>query len=178
MSSRLPGTTIEAELSTGAAERALTPLFYSGGLVLSQVSLITGLEGYIIQNWVKRQFLPPPVRKKYSRRQLCRILCINVLKDTFTLEQTATLLGYINGVLADESDDLIDDSLLYTYFVDCLAETGDTKSVIERVTRDYTSPNPDADGRLFQVLEIMLTAYEAQRVRGLALEQFSRLDSK
>ncbi|MDR0862142.1 MAG: DUF1836 domain-containing protein [Oscillospiraceae bacterium] len=182
----LPGTTIQTELASGAAERILTPMFYSGGLVLSQVSQITGLEGYIVQNWVKRKFLAPPQHKKYSRRQLCRLLFINVLKDCFTLDQAALLLGYINGVLSDDSDDLIDDSVLYGYFVDCIAALGaaspmrldGTQDVIARVTADYSNPNPSAGKRLSQVLDVMLAAYEARHVMELAAERFAQLDLK
>jgi hypothetical protein len=79
--SKLPGTTVDIELSAGIADLILTPMFYSGGLVLSQVSRLTGLEGHVIQNWVKRGYLAPPQKKKYSRSQLCRILNINILKD-------------------------------------------------------------------------------------------------
>jgi hypothetical protein len=184
----LPGTAISAPLTCGAADRLLTPLFSGGGLVLSQVSQLTGLEGYIIQNWIKRKYLAPPERKKYTRRQLCRILNINVLKDCFTLEQTAALLSYLNGILTDESDDLIDDSLLYAYFTDCLAGLAElgaesdpgeqARAVIARVIADYRGPHPGAPARLALVLEIMLTAHEAQQTRRRALALFGHMDYK
>jgi hypothetical protein len=178
---KLPGTTVDIGLAPGAADRLLTPLFSGGGLVLSQISRLTGLDGYIVQNWVRRKFLPPPTHKKYTRRQLCRILNINVLKDCFTLEQTAALLGYLNGVLTDEDDDLIDDSLLYSYFVDCLAASpppGADREVIPRVIEAYRGPYPGAKTRLTLVLEIMLTAHEAKMARQRALELFGHLDEK
>ncbi|MDR3207804.1 MAG: DUF1836 domain-containing protein [Oscillospiraceae bacterium] len=182
----LPGTTVETALTPGAADRLLTPMFLSGGLVLSQVAQLTGLEGYIIQNWIKRKFLAPPQHKRYTRRQLCRVLSINVLKDCFSLDHTAALLGYINGVLDDESDDLIDDSLLYAYFVDCLAalsdvgqtEPGRVTQAIDEVTAGFQSPNPIASRRLRLVLEIMLTAYESLQVKQRALALFAQMEAE
>jgi len=182
----LPGTTIEVVLAPGAADRQLTPLFSCGGLVLSQVCQLTGLEGYTVQNWIKRKFLSPPVKKKYTRCQLCRIFNINLLKDTFTLEQAVTLLGHIdNGSLNDTSGDLIDDSRLYAYLVDCLAELNSsdrldinrTGEIVRAVTADYQSPNRGSDIRLRLVLEIMLTACQAQQIHRRALEMFVRLDN-
>ena len=41
--------------------------------MLSQVTQVTGLEPYIIQNWVRRGFLAPPKQRKYTRRQLDKI---------------------------------------------------------------------------------------------------------
>lgn len=61
----IPGTTL-----TGQREEAdrigeqFQALFLAGGLSLSQVSAITGLEPYTVQNWVKRRLLPPPESKK------------------------------------------------------------------------------------------------------------------
>lgn len=74
-------------------------------------------EPYTVQNWVKRGFLQPPRGKRYDMEQVCRILNINLLKGALTLEQSRQLISYINGDLTDESDDLIDDTLLYFYFV-------------------------------------------------------------
>jgi DNA-binding transcriptional MerR regulator len=182
---QLPGTTIEAVLDPGAADRQLTPMFSCGGLVLSQVCQLTGLEGHTIQNWIKRKFLSPPAKKKYTRNQLCRILNINLLKDTFTLEQAVTLLGYINGNFDDTGDDLIDDSQLYAYLVDCLAalncsdqiDLSRTGEIVRAVTTDYRSPHRSAEIRLWLVLEIMLTACQAQQIHRRALEMFGRLNN-
>ena len=110
----LPGTVLEADQQEAEHVQALLqPMFLAGGMVLSQVSSITGLEPYIIQNWVKRGYLQPPRGKRYDMEQVCRILNINLLKGALTLEQSCQLISYINGDLTDESDDLIDDTLLY-----------------------------------------------------------------
>ena len=182
---KLPGATIEVVLAPGVADRQLTPLFSCGGLVLSQVCQLSGLEGYTVQNWIKRKILTPPVKKKYSRYQLCRIFNINVLKDTFTLEQASTLLGCINGNLNNTIDGVIDDSRLYTYLVDCLAELNYSDLIdlnrigetVRAVTADYCNSHQGSEIRLRMVLEIMLTACQAQQIHHRALEMFRRMDN-
>ena len=69
MAKTLPGTTIAVDWNRPEeAETLLNSLFLAGGLMLSQVASLTGLEPYVIQNWVRRGFvaraqavLPPPV---------------------------------------------------------------------------------------------------------------------
>lgn len=180
---KLPGTTVDINITAGIADLILKPMFYSGGLVLSQVSQLTGLEGYVIQNWIKRGYLAPPKKKKYSRSQLCRILNINILKDIFTLDQTSQILSYINGVLTDDSDDMIDDSNLYAYFIDCLAalqeiESDEPNDVIPEVTRTFQSDIPSAESRLKEILRVMITAYKAHLLSQQALELYAELDYK
>ena len=103
----IPGTVLQAPRQEAERiEDVFSSMFLAGGIVLSQVSAITGLEPYTVQNWVKRGFLVPPVRKRYTLRQLCRIININMLKAALPMEEICGLLGYINGHLNDESDDL------------------------------------------------------------------------
>ena len=84
----LPGTTLTVEREDAKFnEQQFTSMFFGGGIVLSQVSAITGLEPYTVQNWVKREFLPPPDHKRYNMNQLCRIININMLKKVLPMEQ-------------------------------------------------------------------------------------------
>ena len=107
----IPGTTLtDKRANADHVEELFRPMFLAGGMVLSQVSSVTGLEAYTIQNWVKRGFLAAPKNKKYDLEQVCRIITINMLKGTLTLEQICSLMTYINGCMTDESDDLVDDS--------------------------------------------------------------------
>lgn len=79
---RIPGTVLEIQRENAdSIEEMFSSMFLAGGIVLSQVSNITGLEPYTVQNWVKRGFLSSPQRKRYSLNQLCRILQINMLKS-------------------------------------------------------------------------------------------------
>ena len=143
---------------------------------MSQVSSVTGLEPYTIQNWVKRGFLTPPVKKKYSCRQLCRILNINMLKSALPMEKICGLLGYINGVLDDESDDTIDDSQLYFAFArlvsSCsIGQIGDGSQVdalMEKCLADYREPVPGAKKRVKEVLQVMLLAWGSSQLQAQA----------
>ena len=181
----LPGTVIEADMNRpSAADALLSPLFLTGGLMLSQVSQLTGLEPYVIQNWVKRGFVSPPDKKKYSRRQFSRILIINMLKDSLQLDTICRLLSYINGHLDDESDDIIDDARLYLYIVRLSAllcerrTAGDVeiRSWCEEVLADYSEPYPGAKERVCRGLHVILTAYGASLLRQQALVLLSGLD--
>ena len=165
MVTHFPGTRMEVipEQSKvkDIASNIIGNIFTAGGLVLSQVCSLTGLEYYIIQNWVKRGFLSPPVKKMYSKRQFCRIVIINALKDTMQIDQIVKMLSYINGVLADESDDLIDDSELYNYFVNVtFADDGETppEAIVENAITDYKEPAEGAKERLKKVLLVMYYA--------------------
>ncbi len=178
-----PGTTIEVGPSQrGTADSAselLNNIFAAGGLVLSQVSSLTGLEYYIIQNWVKRGFLSPPVKKQYTKRQFCRIAIINILKETLQIDQSVRLLSYINGVLSDESDDLVDDSELYNYYVNLVfSDDGKTppEEMVKKTLKNYEEPIPGAAKRLAKVLLVMYYAGLAAKNAELCHELLYELE--
>lgn len=178
----IPGTVlrIRREDADGVEER-FSSMFLAGGMVLSQVASITGLEPYTIQNWVKRGFLPPPEHRKYSIGQLCRILNINMLKSTLSLETICGLLGYINGKLDETSDDIIDDAELYFLFVRLAARAKQLEEpaawdlAMEDALRDYREPVPGARKRIEKALQIMLVAWLAGRARQRAEQMLLEL---
>ena len=179
----IPGTvlTIRRE-DADRIDQQFRNMFLGGGMVLSQVAEITGLEPYAIQNWVKRGFLSPPVRKKYSATQLCRIINITMLKNVLPMERICGMLSYINGHLDDDSDDIIDDSKLYFMFVRLAAhyrsmhdEMG-RESLIRQVLRDYVEPVPGAKDRVANVLRIMLTAWAAAQLRQSAEQMLKEIE--
>lgn len=174
----LPGTTIQTSLDKhDVAQRILNNIFATGGLVLSQVSQLTSLENHVIQNWVKRGFLTSPIGKRYSKDQFCRIVVINMLKETLRLDTVAGMLSYINGVLTDKSDDIIDDSDLYNYYVNLLVEINklgisngfvDQKTLNEALSEllaDFKEVYPGAKKRLQKVLAVMSTAHTSAMLR-------------
>ena len=178
----IPGTTLEGLRSNADRTDGLfQSLFLAGGLTLSQVASITGLEPYTIQNWVKRGFLSPPRNKRYDMEQVCRIIIINMLKGALPLEQICSLISYINGSLTDESDDTIDDAALYFKFVSLAARArhiGGSKEwgeAIDEVMSDYEEPIPGAKMRIVKVLRIMLTAWIASRLVLEAQQQITDL---
>ena len=179
---RIPGTVLEIQRENAdGVEDMFSSMFLAGGMVLSQVSSITGLEPYTVQNWVKRGFLSPPQRKRYSLNQLCRILQINMLKSVLPLEQICGLLSYINGKLDEESDDIIDDSQLYFRFVRLasrareLDDPATWEQALAEALADYQEPVPGAKARIEKALRVMLTAWVAARMRHAAEKMLQEL---
>lgn len=171
----LPGTVLEVgPTETEHLESVFSSMFLAGGMVLSQVASITGLEPYTIQNWVKRGYLSSPQKKRYTQRQLSRIMIINMLRAALPLEQICGLLQYINGHLDDEGDDLIDDTELYFLFVRLAAHHRqmrngeDRDDYLDKILADYKEPVPGAKERVKKVLRIMLTAWAASQLRQAA----------
>lgn len=180
----LPGTVLSVDADRPqAAEEVFSSLFLAGGLVLSQVTQVTGLEPYIIQNWVRRGFLAPPKQRKYTRRQLSRILMINALKSTLSIEQICKLLSYINGALDDEGDDTIDDTELYGAFVlvagsvqkHGLTSESEMDRLIADGLKDYKESIPGAKERIEQALRIMITAWRAAQLQTKAQSMMNAL---
>ncbi len=174
----LPGTTIEiSKVERGSSRLMFDGIFASGGITLSQVCIMTGLEPYMVQNWVKRRFVSSPQKRVYSRNQFARIVIINMLRETMSLDSIIKLIGHINGVLSDESDDLIGDSELYHMYVDLFADCGGslyntevTLAAIKRMTDEFSSL-PDVRRRLREVLEVITYA----RVSAHAVHKAERL---
>ena len=89
----IPGTTLtDRRENADHVDEMFHSMFLAGGMVLSQVSSITGLEAYTIQNWVKRGFLAPPKNKRYDLEQVCRIITINMLKGALPLEKICSMM--------------------------------------------------------------------------------------
>ena len=178
----IPGTVLRLDMEeTEHLEKQFSSMFFAGGIVLSQAASISGLEPYTIQNWVKRGFLSPPQRKRYSLGQLCRILNINMLKAALPMEEICGLLGYINGSLNDESDDLINDAQLYFLFVKLAAyhrqmhDPQGREDYLQKIMNDYCEPIPGAHERVEKVLRIMLTAWAASQLRQTAIHMVEEL---
>ena len=178
----IPGTTLEGQRSNADRTDGLfQSMFLAGGLTLSQVSTVTGLEPYTIQNWVKRGFLSGPKNKRYDMEQVCRIININLLKAVLPLEQIIVLMAYLNGDLTDESDDLVDDTMLYFFFVRLAARAryigGDQTwdDALAEVTASYVEPIPGARDKLIKVLKVMLTIWCANMLKEYADQLMAEL---
>ena len=136
----------------------------TGGLSLSQVCAVTGLEDSTIQNWVKRGWVEHPVGKKYEEVHVARILIINALKECIKLEHIAKLMNYVNGDNDDEV--VIKESTLYNYLCEALVQSGQStdnsksgiEAVIDNVIKDYNEQNPDARTRIRKALILMMFA--------------------
>lgn len=179
----VPGTVLQIDRSEAdGLEEKFRSMFLAGGMVLSQVSNLTGLEPYTIQNWVKRGFLPPPEHKRYTITQLCRILNINMLRASLPLESICSLLSFVNGRLDDTSDDLIDDAKLYFLFLRLAARAKELDEpslwaqAMDDALADYQEPVAGARDRVEKVLQVMMTAWIAAKMRHKAEEMLRQMN--
>ena len=86
MANTLPGTSIEIQnMTRGCSKQLFDSIFVTGGITLSQVCIMTGLEPYLVQNWVRRKFLSPPKGRLYSQSQFSRIVIINRIIVVFNI---------------------------------------------------------------------------------------------
>lgn len=183
MTETLPGTTFEiGRITENCADQVFRTMFAGGGLMLSQVSQLTGLEPYIVQNWVKRGFLSSPQRKQYSRNQFCRIVIINMMRESMQMEKICALLSYINGRLDDESDDRMGDSEIYNLYCNLLAATRGKElsdELLEHETDRLATGCTDDENtrkRLKRVLTVMALAHRSAVLRQKADLVFCEID--
>lgn len=163
----LPGTTIEiSHLEKDGARHVFSHIFSAGGVVLSQLSHMTGLEPHTIQNWVKRGFLSPPQHRQYTERQFARVVIINLLRQSMQIDKITTLLSSINGKLSDERDDRIDDPTLYNMFINLLCAIGEgypsreaIKSAAQKELCGFPERYAGDKKRIERVLSVMVYAY-------------------
>ncbi len=183
MATIFPGTTIEVTaLQKGASKQLFDGVFAAGGITLSQVAVMTGLEPHVIQNWVKRGFLTSPVKRLYSRDQFARIIIINMLRESLQIDRICGLLHVIGGELYDPDDDLISDEELYHRYVDMLSDKDidllNEMSVMraaERAAEGFNEPVAGAKLKLCKLLKVMFYAHAASRLRDKAGEILATL---
>lgn len=172
MNATFPGTVVERQ-GKSAGEFLSGLFFATKGLMLQQVREITGLDTPVIQNWVNRGWVQKPVEKRYSANHLARIMLINMLRPAAKLEHIARILAFINGDADDSADDIIPESLLYTYvcdILDCadfetvLTDTALTPMIEERIGA-YVEPFPGAREKLTAGIRLILIYYAAVVVK-------------
>ncbi|MBR2722003.1 MAG: DUF1836 domain-containing protein [Clostridia bacterium] len=143
--------------------------FISQGVMLTQIREISGIDGSTLQNWTKRGWVANSRSKKYDIDQVAHILIINMLRNCMRLDQIAYLIQYINGDVADTSDDIIRDAYLYDYICRILSrlveddgyELTHFKDVIMEVIADYQEVVPGTRQRLANALEVIVVTYYA-----------------
>ena len=184
MSKMFPGPTIEVtRIEKGSSKILFDGIFTTGGITLGQVSVMTGLEPYIVQNWVKRGFLTSPKKRVYSRDQFARIIIINMLRESLQIETICGLIKIIGGELEDETDDLISDEELYHRYVNMISENpinvADKDSVekaAEAAAEKYEERLPGSKKKLVKILQVMVYAHSASVFREKAEEILSTLN--
>ena len=140
---------------------------------------MTGLEPYLIQNWVKRGFVSSPVRRMYSQNQFARIIIINMLRESLQIDQICELISITTVTLDDEGDDIIHDDDLYHKYVDMLAESGfdigDSESVAkaaDETAAEFGELIPIPKKEISGILQVMAYAHFSGRLRKNAQEIF------
>ena len=184
MAKTYPGMTVEAlRLEKGISKQLFDGLFAAGGITLSQVCSLTGLEPYLVQNWVKRGFVTSPVKRVYSRRQFARIVIINMLRDTLQIERICGLIRILSGPTDSLCDDLIGDEELYHKYVDMIACAGlskiDAQAVLEcaeKAAQDYEETVKGDRKKLIRILCAMYYAHASARLRDQANETLMLLE--
>ena len=69
-----------------------------------------GLTASMINNYVKHGYLEKPLKKKYNRQQVARLIAITSLKTVFSIQDIAATLDMLNAETQSEE--------LYNNFVD------------------------------------------------------------
>ena len=161
----LPGTAMTyADTGEKGFSKVEMLIEATGGLSLSQVCAVTGLEGSTIQNWVKRGWVDNPNGKKYDDIHIARILIINALKECIKLEHIDMLMRYVNE--AAHGENIIKESELYSFLCSALAVLGraddlsrsGVEAVAEAVTKDYVGPKPGSRITIRRALTVMIYA--------------------
>lgn len=179
----LPGTALCYNKHAGDDTYAvISPIIdATGGISLSQLSSITGLESTTIQNWIKRGWVAPSVGKKYGEKSVVRILLINILRSTLKLEDIARLMEYVNGEVTNPDDDIMHDTQLYNLLCSIIYEAEERRlQTAEEFREAVLAHIPESyKGNERQILEdvllIMVKSAMAGHYRALAQEQFSEL---
>lgn len=179
----IPGTSIVfSEHGRNSAFSLISPILEAtGGITLSQLSRLTGLEGSTIQNWIKRGWVASPHGKKYFEKQVIRILLINMLKGSMKLENIAYIMTYINGDVEDTSDDIIDDVTLYNILCRIIFTAEDkgafesetVRGLVDLELRQCALQIRSDEEKLRKAMYVMVMAYrsaclKAEAEKGLA----------
>lgn len=71
-----------------------------------------GLTSAMINNYVKNHYMDKPIKKKYNRRQLARLIVITYLKNTFSIQEISMTLTILTKNNQSEE--------MYNNFVACM----------------------------------------------------------
>ena len=76
----------------------------------------------MVNNYVKAKLLPPPVKKRYKRVHLSRLIMATILKQTLTIAEVERLLVSVDALMPD------DPQRMYESFRELLAVAQDPAS--------------------------------------------------
>ncbi|MGC4429926.1 DUF1836 domain-containing protein [Streptococcus suis] len=82
------------------------------------------LTAAMINNYVKHKQLEKPVKKKYQKQQVARLIALTILKNVFSIQEISQTLHLLLQTNSSET--------LYNHFVDCMQneENEETPEII------------------------------------------------
>ena len=87
-------------------------LLYVNNVCGSSISAADkGLTASMINNYVKHGYITKPVKKKYQRRQVARLIAITTLKTVFSIQEISATLNMLHK--SADSRELYDDFVDY-----------------------------------------------------------------
>lgn len=181
----LPGTVLPYRSGITSAFSAFRPLISAaGGLSLSQLCALTGLEGSTIQNWVKRGWVSKPINKKYDQQHLPRILLLAALRENIQIDQLISVIEAVTQTRRSKEssfvveEQVIDETLLYDALCEAVrglrpVENGGLEELHRRICKiaqNLSHENEDLARRLERALMAMSYWYLAGLLRHRAGE--------
>ncbi len=175
MNRLIPGTTLKfTEQARNSAFSMISPVLEAtGGLTLSQLSKLTGLEGTTIQNWIKRGWVSSTKGKKYDKQQVLRILLINMLRNAMKLDDIVKLMEYVNGDVEDTSDDIVAEDLLYNILCRIIFKAEDEGAFVPEIVEELVAQEVDEYKdeitdvqKLRKAMYVMIMAYRSGYLKG------------
>lgn len=150
--------------------------FATDGVMMATIRNVAGIDTSTIQNWVKRGWVTNSRCRHYDPEQVAHILIINMLRSCMQLEDIDFIIRYINGDVADTSDDIVSDTQLYDYICRILdamdrasaCDPEEIRRIVRSETADYREPVGGAKQRLTRALEIIVVTYCAAAVKSYA----------
>lgn len=82
------------------------------------------LTAAMINNYVKHKQIEKPVKKKYQKQQIARLIALTILKNVFSIQEISQTLHVLRQTDSSE--------ILYNHFVDCMRneENEETPDII------------------------------------------------
>lgn len=177
-SETIPGTLLDRKQTDGLTGMAfLRHLFFgTDGVMIATIRNVSGIDTSTLQNWVKRGWVANSRCRRYNIEQVAHILIINMLRSCMQLDHINFIIRYINGDVADASDDIIPETRLYDLICRILdamneapvCDAAAVHAIVERETADYREPFAGARQRLKTALEIIAVTYCAATVKSYA----------
>lgn len=93
---------------------------HRGKLTTDNVDFRRVLTAAMINNYVKHKQIEKPIKKKYQKHQVARLIALTILKNVFSIQEISQTLNLLLNSSDSES--------LYNHFVDCMRDKENEKT--------------------------------------------------